>query len=335
MIIKEMKYSLNDVMIIPSAVSDIRSRKECNVYYNNNKLPIFTAPMSTVISDNNYCKFSECGINTIIPRSINFDVRLPLAEKSFIAISLNELYEMISNIKYEHLYKKPIKICVDIANGHMKSLLEGASAFKKLYVNSELMIGNIANSKILEYIIKDYAADYIRIGIGGGSRCITSANCGVHYPMASLIEECKLITNHYKKLKYKIPKIVADGGFDNYDKIIKALAIGADYVMCGSIFAKAEEATAPIIIKNNIKYRNYYGMSTRKAQKELGNTMLKTSEGIEKLIPIEYTINQWVDNFISYLKSAMSYTNKKNINDFVGNVELCLISSNAKNVITK
>lgn len=192
--------------------------------------------------------------------------------------------------------------------------------------------------------------------------CTTSVQTSIHYAMASLIKEIaeikkdviRQINENYYSFR-SIPSIVADGGFDNYDKIIKALALGADYVMIGKLFAQAEEScgkcTEAIIesellndwlnkhpqypknIKwpsNNGKYhlkvKEYYGMSTKRAQMEIGNNKLKTSEGIELIIPVLYKLDGWCNNFIDYLRSAMSYTNSLNLSDFK-NSEYKIISS--------
>lgn len=135
-----------------------------------------------------------------------------------------------------------------------------------------------------------------------------------------------------------VPLIVADGGFDNYDKIIKALALGADYVMIGKLFAQCEEACGKILTytrtsdqpldkelkwlfdsKHEIyqaKFRHYYGMSTKKAQVETGRTKLRTSEGIKVNVPILYSLEAWCENFIDYLRTAMSYTDSFNLDEF-------------------
>jgi len=182
--------------------------------------------------------------------------------------------------------------------------------------------------------------------------CLTTMQLGVGYPMASLINECYL-----ESCKIHNPaKIVADGGFKKYADIIKGLALGADYIMLGSILNKCLESCGDTYLENvdhgswktpgqkidqydsdtNMKFQlgtKYYklfrGMSTKEAQKAMGSTNLKTSEGIVKLNPVEYTLTGWVDNFKSYLKSAMSYTNIKNIESFCGNVEINLISQNS------
>lgn len=335
-----MLLSFNDICLIPATVSDIEHRSECNPYLDNGMLPLFTAPMTSVIDENNWQIFRENKINTIIPRSVSFQTRRSLYMDTFVAVSLSE---------FEHLieYDKPIAtiyICVDIANGHMKKLLNLCKQAKKRFGDMiQIMAGNIANPETYFEYAKA-GIDYVRCGIGTSPICTTSANSGVHYPMVSLLEEIDKRKNLVElwisrgEFDYGIiaPKIVADGGFSNFDQIIKALAIGADYVMLGKIFAMSKEACGEVTEKftANGQFRKYYGMSTKKAQAEFGNTELKTAEGIETLVPIKYTLAGWCDNFISYLRSAMSYTNSRNLNEFK-NTQYEQISANSFNAYYK
>ena len=79
-----------------------------------------------------------------------------------------------------------------------------------------------------------------------------------------------------------------------------------------------------------------YGMSTKKAQKMINpNAKSKTSEGCTKYIHVKETVKQWSDNMIDYFRSAMSYTNKKYINDFRGKVDLIINSSSAILAVNK
>ena len=198
--------------------------------------------------------------------------------------------------------------------------------------------------------------------------CLTTQQTGVGYPMASLIELTKGIADTLSNPA----KIVADGGFKKYADIIKALALGADYVMLGSILNKALDSagenqvqikdtneymlfdnyltsfdifdgghfdTSNITPENLMAYGSLYkkfrGMSTKEVQKSLGNEVLKTSEGIVKYNKVEYTLNGWVENFEHYLRSAMSYTNSLTLNDFIGEVNTIVISENAFNRYNK
>ena len=381
MIQEKTFYSLQDISIMPACVTEINHRAECNPYDDNNKLPIFVAPMSSVIDLNNAKIFAFNKLNVVIPRTINLEDRLNVCEEYFIAVGLDEFENKILTLNLED--RKPIKICVDVANGHMKKLIDLCAYAKNRFGNKIIiMAGNVANP--LVYYDYAYAGiDYIRLSIGSGSACTTAANAAIYTPMASLIDECvsikKIVERDSRNYK-SVPKIIADGGFNNYDDIIKALALGADYVMCGKIFAQCEEACGeklqkflysdgtykylnhydaikakaymnkanyfsnalsakidinktfepyPITAFNEI-YRNYYGMSTKKAQKEMGKENLHTSEGIEKMVTVEYSLLGWIDNFIDYLRSAMSYCNATTLAAFK-TAKIIKITNSARN----
>jgi GMP reductase len=229
----------------------------------------------------------------------------------------------------------------------MSKLFKAVSDAKAKHGDSLIiMVGNIANPKTFLHL-SSFGADYIRCGIGGGQGCLTSVQTGVGYPMGSLIQEI-----YDLKVKHNLTaKIVADGGFKSYSDIIKALALGADYVMLGSMLNKTLESCGDTFIKVNngyftydnylkmverglivgnsnntietllaegILYKRFRGMSTKEVQSAWGKIKLTTSEGISKYNKVEYTLNGFVNNLEDYLRSAMSYTNSKNLDAFKG-----------------
>jgi GMP reductase len=328
-----MKYDFEDVLIIPKSQTNLNSRyKDVNPYYINEfgigRLPLFTAPMDTVVGHDNAHEFSSKGINVVLPRTIN---KKAVITNCFKAYGFND-YPCDSDL---HQY-----VLLDVANGHMSKVIEWCTTLKKRYPDVKIMAGNIANPKTYYTYCSSGVIDYARIGIGNGNGCLTTQQTGVGYPMASLIAECYEI-----RIRHKNPiKIVADGGMKDYSDIIKALALGADYVMVGSIFAKALESSAPSywygIKLNQGLAENMYnkgfkiqkefrGMSTKAAQKALGNEIIKTSEGIVRKLNVEYTLEQWVENFEHYLRSAMSYSNANTLLNFIGQVDHTLISNNS------
>lgn len=335
-------FTLNDIVLIPAVFSKIKHRSQCSPYIRehsllpgtNAKLPLFTAPMSCVINDKNYTTFKNNGINTIIPRNIHINTRLKLAKYTFVALGLEEFKTLIDN---NNSLPYKMFILIDVANGHMEQLFVLSKLAKEKYGdNLVLMVGNIANPET--YIAYSMiGVDYVRCGIGTSPVCTTSANSGVHYPMGSLLEDIREKKLYYGNKDIKFAKIVADGGFSNFDQINKALALGADFVMLGKIFAKAEEACGEILDFPNYdeedttsKYREYYGMSTKRAQKEFGKEGNITAEGISKLVKIEYTIEGWVDNFKHYLQSVMSYTGHATLDTFKWNVQYAMITPNSR-----
>lgn len=176
--------------------------------------------------------------------------------------------------------------------------------------------------------------------------CLTSEQVAVGYPIASLIEECRRL----KVSKSLSAKIVADGGMKKYSDIIKALALGSDLVMVGSLFNKSIESAgdnffcgikvnykiAKFLFDNGFKIqKKFRGMSTKEVQRSWNKNKLRTSEGIVTKRFAEYTINGWVENFSDYLKSSMSYCGAKNLSEFIGKAKYVQITENAYNRFKK
>lgn len=384
MLIKETLYALGDVTIIPEVTSKIRHRSECNVFYENADrdkcLPIFTAPMDMVVNKDNYSIFAKNHIIPILPRTESLSDRMEYATSNkWAAFGLDEFDKYFCNEQEcKNLLNKKVRVLIDIANGHIEAMQQSIRTAKsmsgKIGYCIEIMAGNVAHPEAYENLA-NAGADYVRCSIGSGNLCITSSNTSVHMPMASLLDECF----KRKEMGHLKCAIIADGGINSYSNAIKALALGADYVMMGTTLAKSFESAGEFISGNilerdiidgfNINELNHkrfnsdlserekkeyiskfkplkkviYGMSTKKAQTKIamangstkGNVKLKTSEGVEKEIIVEYTIHQWVNNFIDYLRSAMSYCNFDDIIDFVGGPNVYLLSESAKNSINK
>jgi IMP dehydrogenase/GMP reductase len=340
---KNLKFDFKDITIVPETVSTITSRNEVSPYNELLYLPVMVSPMDTVVDDKNYKLFEDNLIPVCMPRG-HYDY-----SGTFKSISLDE-FETYVNWYIENENFGEVRILVDIANGHIDKLHKLCKKFVKNKKNKDhvLMVGNVANPKTYKQLAK-IGVDYVRVGIGGGSGCLTSANTGVHFPMASLIQECF----QYKKKGGYETKIVADGGFRNYDDIIKAIMLGADYVMLGGILNKCLESCSttklfgiPLNLKLSYyiwynhkwlrKYlkKSFRGMSTKEVQKKWGRENLKTSEGIVKTNPVEYTLGQWTENFKDYLKSAMSYTNSRTLDEFRES-NFVFITENALNRFNK
>lgn len=355
MILKQTGYSYDDLTIIPKTVTDIKSRSECNPFTLNGELPIFTAPMSTIVSLQNFKLWKNNRVIPIIPRNVESEHRKELLNQGeWVAVSLKEfeLWFITESLDENKTYR----VCIDLANGHMKRIYELIKEAKQLSYrnnyNIVIMTGNIANPETYQWLLdNNVEVDYIRVSIGTGANCITSSNTGIHYPVATLLDEIN-------KIKKPGIKVIADGGIRNYDDVVKALALGADYVMIGSVFTAALESAGEMIMEAYNSHYNFtckdgiinngvsdildiydedeqvkrnfvremksiikesYGMSTKKAQRMINpNGKLKTSEGCTKYIPVKYTLNQWIENMIDLLKSAMSYTNSRTLLDFIG-----------------
>ena len=338
----ETLYDFDDFLIEPAILSPIRTRSVINTRNIWGELPLMTAPMDTVICENNFHLYKNKGIVPILPRIANPNNEW-VDTNIFLSYSLQD-FERIFLLHRKRVNSgSRLKVLIDVANGHMSDLYDLAKEAKLIYgYDMCLMVGNVANPKTFQEYCK-IGVDMVRIGIGNGGGCLTTVQTGVGYPMASLIQEC----NEIRTLsKYKTD-IVADGGFKKYSDIIKGLALGADYVMLGSILNQCLESSGETTKENyevvnqfspEIKqafheelplYKTFRGMSTKEVQKSWGKEKLTTSEGIVRRNEVKYTLDGWVSNFEDYLRSAMSYTGKKELHHFIGGVNLNLISGNS------
>lgn len=335
------KFDFNDILIVPAKTSKIGTRKSINPHHDG-FLPLITAPMDTVINSSNEAIFHEKRIIPCQPRGeTGF-----YGWKSFSLVDMKEKYN--ANVYGSGLgeFFKGGHYLIDIANGHMSELLDFTKTLKLAFPKVTLMVGNVANPET--YVeLSNAGADYVRIGIGNGGGCSTTVHTGIGFPMASLISEC-----YEASLALDKPaKIVADGGMQTYSDIIKALALGADYVMIGNIFNKAIESCGDNYLWGKIKvpqrlaefaysrnipvYKKFRGMSTKEVQKKWGKQTLTTSEGVIRFRKVEYTLAKWVENFEAYLRSAMSYSDALTLDEFIGQAKVVRITNNAYNRFNK
>lgn len=364
---EKIKLNYDDITIVPERITNICSRSACNPYDEEGYLPIFASCMSSVVSIENTGEFNAAKIRTVIPRSYPLSMRLEYLfknEGNFVAFSMAEAQDVFDSeegidkfLRKGALNRLPIRICIDLANGHMRCLLDLVKSIKgKWGKNIVIMTGNIANPETY----RDYeeaGVDLCRVSIGTGNVCSTSSNTAVHFPVFSLLKE----TYEVKKSIDGKCKIIADGGIHGFRDIQKAL-IYSDYVMIGSLFNKAIESAGkttygtfywnvrgkkiarPLktllyfgkevpkkkygqvlsLIKNGklTVWKELYGMSSKIAQSLINKAngmeakRLKTSEGLLKYQKVEYDLAGWAENETDFLRSAMSYTNSLNLDEY-------------------
>ena len=374
MLIKEMKYSYNDIAIVPAIKSDVEHRSECNPYtgkFGDSSLPIFTAPMSTVVNEKNFSLFEDNNIIPILPRNFPLETRIDYLKRGkWAAVGLQEFEDLFIRNNWNMELYPDVNVLIDIANGHMSKLHNLIYDAKTKYmwpIRFKVMAGNIANPQTY-YEMAKVGVDFCRINIGVGEGCITWSNLGTGYPCASLISEIYEIKKKLEHCGEFTPMIIADGGIRNYSDVLKAKALGSDYVMIGGLFSKLIESAAPTFYYQNDGksiteidpfehkidaypdgtfdideeyiidnlHKVFYGMASRRGQVDINGEKKKTSEGIEKILPASTNLHKWKENMVSYMQSAMSYTNCYCIDEFnPDNVDCIVISNQTKESINK
>jgi len=356
----ENYYELEDITLIPSVTNNghLGNTADYSVTDPNDQtgyartLPIFTSPSSAIIGKENIKDFVDHGIKPVIPACDPLTERLELCQWVFCAFSMNE-------VKAEFLNRNRIggntqyHICIDSGNGHDQGLINLCGDLKRMYGAQVIVMGgNIGTPEVYSQYARA-GFDYMRVGIASGSQ-VDRGKYGFHYPTASLLEGIK---NFKKTGGITLPKqvkIVADGGITCPSDIIKAIALGADYVMIGRDFARVIEAYGPIykcsktksgdFVKDEIDPSTVRGMDGVKAKLNgfsrmyYGNTSpearamragfqdveswrrskprIKVSDTAWEWIEINANLDEWCKDFEECAYYAFMMTGTRNWNDF-------------------
>jgi IMP dehydrogenase len=310
----------DDVLMVPQ-FSDIQSRKEVNIgnWLDEERglwfsLPIISSPMDTVTEDQMAILLSEMGGLGIIHRYNTIQRQCEIVKIVSNEIVANQFGCAIGITgdyieRAEALYKEGVKIlCLDVAHGDhilMKKAL--ITLRERLGDGPHLMAGNVATFDGFNNL-SSWGANSIRVGIGGGSICSTRIQTGHGVPSLDSIIECA-------KTSYNVA-IIADGGIRNSGDIVKALGVGADFCMLGSVLAGSSK-TPGEIYNNSITgeaTKIYRGMASKDAQMDWRG---KTSslEGISTIIKYKGETNAIIKQVENGIRSGFSYSGARTINE--------------------
>ncbi len=222
-------------------------------------------------------------------------------------------------------------LVVDTAHGHSTAVLEMVATIKRRY-DVPVMAGNVATAAATEALI-DAGAEAVKVGVGPGSICTTRVVSGVGVPQVTAIYECaKAAARHH------VP-IIGDGGIQFSGDIAKALAVGADAVMLGSLLAGLDESPGEVIIFQGERFKEYRGMGSlgamkarsfskdRYFQEDIGNVQKLVPEGIEGRVAYKGPLSTLVYQLVGGLRSAMGYAGAADITALKRDAQLIQITA--------
>ena len=196
-------------------------------------------------------------------------------------------------------------ICVDVANGYMQQLVHFCKNIRERYPDKIIVAGNVVSREMTEELILNGKVDIVKVGIGGGSACVTRLKTGVGMPQLSAVIECADAAHGMNGY------IISDGGITCPGDMAKAFCGGADFVMMGGRFGGHDENPGDIIEENNKKYKMFYGMSSEHAMRKHYGKMEKyrASEGRVLKIPYKGPIENTVLDYLGGVRSCCTYIN--------------------------
>lgn len=199
---------------------------------------------------------------------------------------------------------------IDIAHGHSKSMKDMLTWMKATFKDIHVMAGNVAtNNGVCDLV--QWEADSIKVGIGPGSVCLTKDVTGVTVPQLTAVLDCAYAA---RSIRSPYIPVIADGGIKSIGDVAKALAAGADFVMLGGMLAGCDECPGEVI--NNSKV--YRGMASKGAMMQVRpeDEQMPTPEGKVMIVPCKGPVGTILNDIAGGLRSAMSYSNASNIDEF-------------------
>ncbi|MDD4257916.1 MAG: IMP dehydrogenase [Bacteroidales bacterium] len=223
-------------------------------------------------------------------------------------------------------------MCIDSSDGFSEWQKETIQFVRENYGSAvKIGAGNVVDEEGFNYLAES-GADFIKVGIGGGSICITREQKGIGRGQATaLIEVAAARDKYYKKHGVYIP-ICSDGGIVQDYHMVLALAMGADFLMMGRYFARFDESPTKKLLVGGNYVKEYWGEGSNRARNWQrydmgGNASLKFEEGVDSYVPYAGKLKDNVDITLGKIKSTMCSCGALSIAELKDTAKITMVSS--------
>ncbi len=223
-------------------------------------------------------------------------------------------------------------LCIDSSEGYSEWQKRVIEFVRKNYGDRvKIGAGNVVDGEGFRFLA-DCGADFIKVGIGGGSICITRETKGIGRGQATaVIDVCKARDEYFKENGVYVP-VCSDGGIVHDHHITLALAMGADFVMLGRYFARFEESPTAKVNVNGTLMKEYWGEGSNRARNwqryDLGGAgKLSFEEGVDSYVPYAGMLSDNVRQTLAKVRSTMCNCGAKTIAELQEKAKLTLVSS--------
>jgi IMP dehydrogenase len=223
-------------------------------------------------------------------------------------------------------------LCLDSSDGYTQWQAEAAVDLRKTYGDKIILGGgNIVSADAFRYLAHEAQVDFVKVGIGGGSICITREQKGIGRGQASAVMDVARERQKYMEETGIYVPICSDGGLNSDTQMIVALAMGADFVMKGKYFAMTEESPTSKISYRGRLYKPYWGEGSNRARnwqryKQSDSAGLVFEEGVDAYVPYSGTLSDKVEVSSVKLRSTMCNVGALSLPEFHSKARLTRVS---------
>lgn len=223
-------------------------------------------------------------------------------------------------------------LCIDSSEGFSEWQARTLKFIREKYGDTvKVGAGNVVDREGFLFLA-EAGADFIKVGIGGGSICITRETKGIGRGQATaLIDVCKARDEYFEKTGVYVP-VCSDGGIVHDHHITLALAMGADFMMLGRYFARFDESPTNRVTINGNYYKEYWGEGSNRARNwqryDLGgDKKLSFEEGVDSYVPYAGSLKDNVTLSLSKVRSTMCNCGALTIPELQKKAKLTLVSA--------
>jgi IMP dehydrogenase len=219
-------------------------------------------------------------------------------------------------------------LAVDASDGYSEFQGTTLKWIAKHYPDIPVIGGNIITGEGFNYLVEN-GARAVKVGMGGGSICITQEQKGTGRGLATAIMKVAEARDAYLKKTGKYIPLIADGGIVNSKDIVIALALGADYAMMGRYFARMDESPTEKVTLRNQVMKPYWGEGSARARewKALRYQQINFVEGVEGFVQYAGKLRDNIPETLSKIKASMSSVGAANIKELHKKAELEVVSA--------
>lgn len=333
-------FSLDDEDRVVSLTSVITPRLSIDI-------PLVSSPMPGVTETEMAIEIGKAGGLGIIHPFQSFDsqlhqVKTVKSHKVKVGVSVSNFSsDGMTHVQNLMRFGTDL-ISIETPHAHNTHTLKFIRSLRRRFPNINISAALVVTPDATKDLILA-GADNIRVGIGGGSHCTTRLVTGVGRPQLSAVFECYKIAR-----KHNIP-IMSDTGIKYAGDIVKAIALGADSVMIGGLFAGTTECPGPVIRKNWKLYKYSWGMCTRRALEHRGlhNFMISNlkklvkstlrsksgvtadfEEGIEGYVPYRGPVSNIIRLLTAGIRRSLWYQGVDSLHNMRENARIVFVSKN-------
>jgi len=222
-------------------------------------------------------------------------------------------------------------LCLDSSDGYSVWQKEAISYIKANYPGTFIGAGNVVDAEGFRYLA-DAGADFVKVGIGGGSICITREQKGIGRGQATSVLEVSEARDKYEEETGIYVPICSDGGIVYDNHIAIALAMGADFVMMGRYFARFDESPGKKLKSGNEYVKEYWGEGSNRAKNWQRYSMTANigthfEEGVDSYVPYAGALKDNLSVTLSKIRATMSSCGANSIDEFQKKARITLVSA--------